>query len=184
MRNPIGILVAIALVFLGVGVVKPHTTRLIDEAWQPVAETRLEVPMTEGASVELNELGSYIIFLEGPAADPLWATAGDTWIQLLDYQTRLPLGATRHGVDVSYELDGRRAVGISQVTVSRSGVYDLSFGRTNAADLDSRGFKVALSPAEQVTGQSRRATAFLVGGITVAVLMAIVALSMLAKQPD
>jgi hypothetical protein len=183
MRNPIGILVAIALVVVGVGVVRPHTIRLIDESWQPVAQERIEVPLTEGASVELNQLGTYILFLEGPAADPLWSAAGDTWVQLLDWQTRLPLDARRHGVDVSYELDGRRALGLSQFTVSRSGVYDLTFGRTNIADLDSRGFKVALSPAEQVTEQSRKATTFLVGGIAAGVLMGIIALSMLAKKP-
>ena len=183
MRNPLGILVAIALVFVGVGVVRPHTVRLIDESWETVVRERLEASLADRASIEVERLGDYVVFLEGPASDSLWATAGDTWVQLLDWQTRLPLQATKHGVDYSYELDGRRAVGLSQVTVSRSGIYEISFGRIDPSDLHARGFKLALSPRQQVIEQSRRATSMLVGGIAVGIVMCIIALTMLARKP-
>ncbi len=182
MRNIIGILVAIVLVVVGLGVVRPHTARLIDESWEPVVQGRLELPLADRASVEVSRPGDYVVFIEGPAGDPLWSTVADTWIQLLDWQTGRPLNATRQGVDYSYEVDGRRAQSLSRVGVLRAGIHELSLGRMDSTDFQSRGFQVALSPATLVIEQSRRATSLLVGGIVVGILMAVVALSMLTKR--
>jgi hypothetical protein len=182
MRNLIGILVAIGLAAAGVGVVRPHTIRLIDEAWEPVVEGRLELPLTERAPVELSQLGDYLVFLEGPASDPLWSTAGGLWIQLLDRQSGRPLDASRHGADFSYELDGRRAQALSRVAVSRTGTHELSLGSAGSTEFHTRGFQLTLSPASLVVEQSRRATSWLVAGIAAGIVMGIFALSMLSTR--
>jgi hypothetical protein len=182
MRNPVGLLTAIALVVVGVGVVRPHTIRLIHESWEPVVKEQLEVPLNEQASVEVSQLGDYVVFLEGPAGDPLWITAAETWVQMLDWRTHQPLGATRHGVDFSYELDGRRAQSISRVTVLQAGFYEPSLSNTDSIDLHARGFKLTMSPAKLVVEQSRRAGSLKVGGIAVGIVMGIIALSMLARR--
>jgi len=183
MRNLFGILVTLILAFVGVGIVRPQTLQKIDEAWEPVAHDRIEVKLEDGASIELNDLGDYVLWMEGPASDAQWDSAAQTYVQLIDSSTRLPIASSRVGIDFEYERGDRRAVALSRVSVLRSGFYDLSFGRVDPDALGARGFKLALNSAQQVTDQSRQATWCMIGGIAVGVVMGIVALWMLSRKP-
>jgi len=182
MRNLVGILIVIVLVVVGVGVVRPHTVRLMHEAWEPVMTEQIEVPLDKQASVELNQTGDYVVFLEGPAGDALWDTAAGEWLQLVDWQTHHPLRTTRQGVDYSFELDGKRSQSLSRVTVAQAGTYEASLGDTALSDLHARGFQLTVSPAKLVVEHSRQATTWMIGGIAVGILMGIFGLGVLTSR--
>jgi hypothetical protein len=182
MRNLTGILIAVVLVVLGLGVVRPRTARYIDEAWEPVVQARIEAPLTGGNLIELSTPGEYLIFIDGPADNPLWDSATEQWIQLLDAGHGRPMPGGAHGADFSYEHDGRRAVSLARVS-ALPGDYELEVREGASAELHAAGFRVLVSPADLVTKQSRQATIGLAVGCAAGVLMGIIALSMLLRRP-
>ena len=182
MRQILSILSALALVFAGVGVVRPQTIRLVESSWDPVVKEQLRIRLVAREPIALHSAGDYIVFLEGPAGDPLWKQSGDLWVELIDDLTRKPIPATRQGVDYAFDRDGRHSKALTKVVVKTAGVFELGLGRTDPRELVSHGFNVAVSPAKVVDEQSWEARLWLIGGIAVGVVMGIVALSILTKR--
>jgi hypothetical protein len=183
MRNLSGILVAIVLVLVGIGVVRPQTKRLIGEAWAPVLAERIEFSLSGDEPVELPQTGDYVIFIEGPAEHPLWESAEGQWLQLVDWQSGRPLAGGKHGADFAYEHDGKRVQSLSRITVPRTGKYEVNVGRNATIELKAAGFQAVLSPAKLVTDQSRMATTWFVAGCAAGLFLGVIALAMLTRAP-
>ena len=184
MRKLIGILIAIALVLVGVGVVRPHTLRLMHESWEPVVQQRVQVSLGGQDWFELTQLGDYVVFLEGPPKDPLWESGNLPWVQILNGQTHQPVPGNREGVDFAYEFDGKRARSIARVSISQAGDYEASFGSAEVVGLRDRGFVLTLCPAKLVVEQSRKSTTWMIGGIALGIVMGIFGLSSLMGSSD
>jgi len=182
MRNVLHILFAIILVAAGIGIVRPHTMRLVRESWEAVARDQRKTLLISHELVELDQPGDYVVFLEGPSGDSLWDQSDETWIQLFDCQTQRPLPMTSQGLDYAYDLDERHAQALAKVSVPGAGTYELDLGSMDSDDFVSREYRIALSPVKVVDRQSWRARLWLAAGIATGTLMGIVAIAMLAKR--
>ncbi len=183
MRSILHIFFAILLVAAAVGVVRPHSVRLAGEAWEPVVRGQ-RVPATSGETVELKQSGSYIVFLDGPSNDAMGDRQDLAWVELVDRQSNQPLPATSQGVDYSYEFEGRSGRALARVTTRSAGVMELNVSRSDSDDLAARGFQVVVSASSVVGSQSGKATAWIVGGIAVCVIMGIFALCLVTSRSN
>lgn len=155
------ILAAVALVVLGVAVVRPYTDERSAEAWQPVVGSLQRVAPKTGKRVDLAAPGDYLVFLEGPASDPLWESSNleGVWVELVDDQSGQPLRANPE-VDYEFATAETRVHALSRVRITRADTYRLE---VSGNDVDARGFTVAVHPREPVEEQAGLASNWRLG---------------------
>jgi len=181
MRRLLSILFALALVFAGLGVVRPQVIQRSRAAWAPVGQSPLVLAFEEGTTIEITQTGEYVAFVEGPAGDTGWSSLSELAFQLTERQTRRPLPPSRRELAFSYDLDGRHAQAVDALAIANTGTYELGLGRAAHRGLDARGFEIFLCPLKVVDAQAWKSRLWLIGGIAAGVLMGLVALSMLSQ---
>ena len=181
MRKHIHILFALGMIALGVGVVRPQAEKMISEAWKPVLDGMQRVPAADDKFVEIDEPGSYVVFLEGPADAPAWQT-NDTYVQLVDRRGKDVLPSQI--VDYEYETGGRRGQGIVKVRATTAGSYEVSFSSTQPELLANGGFQFGIAAADLVKDQSWKATQCYIGAIAVAAMLGVFAVFSFTQRPQ
>jgi len=174
------ILAAAAVIILGVAFVRPYTAERSAEAWQPVFGSLEFVEPRTGQQVDLAGAGDYLIFLEGPAADPLWHSSNleGVWVELIDLQSGQPLRANPE-VDFTFEAGESRVQALSRVRISRADWYRLEVSGNSVRD---RGFRVAVHPREPVEQQADLASNWRLGQWGALALVGAFAMFLLVKE--
>lgn len=174
--------IALALLFVGIGVVRPKAEELSQAAWDPVAASSQKVRIAEHEEFDLTESGEYVLFVDGPADSFRWDEARRTYVDVFDVRTNRPIPASADDAEYAYERNGRRSEGLMLVRVQTPGTYRLHLGPTDPRNTVEAGFNLSIARAKLVDDQSLKSKGMRYGGFGVIGLLGIIALSMLNKK--
>jgi hypothetical protein len=181
--RPVNALVAIALLFVGIGVVRPHSARLADEAWDAVLENSQDLPMVPDERIELTESGEYVVFVDGPSGHPLWEQAENVYPDLYDLRGNRPIPATTDGIDTyTYERTGRRGDALIKARVQTPGTFKLHLGNTAWKELTAAGFSLAVCRAKLVNEQSLKSRGLRYAGFGLVGVLGLIAFAMFTNK--
>lgn len=176
----VNVVVSLVLVGAGVGVVKPQSERLADEAWNPVATSLQSVDLVQGEQFDLATSGEYVVFAVGPANHTLWERASCLYLDVLDTRNSRPIPASVKDLEpYEYEREGTRTDAILELRVQTPGRFSLHFGPNDVVDLHRAGFSLSIGRAKLIGDQSLKARGFRYGGLGLAGLLVLIGVSTL-----
>lgn len=176
-------LIALALLFVGIGVVRPQAEKLSQEAWDPVAASSQKVRIAEYEEFDLTESGEYVVFVDGPADSFRWDEAKRTYVDVFDIRTNRPIPSAANETEYVYERNERRSEGLLQVRVQTPGTFRLHLGPTDPRNMVEAGFNLSIARAKLVDDQSLKSKGLRYGGFGLIGLLGLIAFSMLTKKP-